>query len=183
LAKIQGGEVIKTINKMLIPIKRKILLLIGRAVVTYVDSSQGTQRVQLSCLQGETLSDSEHFEPYGLTAYPETDSQAIALFPNGNRDNCYVICVHDRRYRIKTLSEGEVALYSKFSNVITMKADGTIEIKGSGGTVEFAPLVSKIVSWINGHKHLGVTTGGGTSGAPSVPMAASDIQSSKVKIS
>ena len=118
---------------MIEPVRRKVLLLLGRAIVTLVDNTKGTQRVQITCLSDETLSDMERFEEYGFTTYPKVTSptnapEAAAVFFNGNREQGIVICVNDRRYRPKTLAEGEVMVYSLAGNQIIMKADGSVTI-------------------------------------------------------
>ena len=131
---------IGNLSKMLAPIKRSIYLLIGRAIVTYVDNSLMTQRVQLNLMAGEVASDVERFEEYGMTSHPLANSQALSLFINGNRAQCIVLCVHDRRYRPTDLASGEVALYSHEDknapqHRIHLKAGNEIQTKCQDSTL------------------------------------------------
>jgi phage baseplate assembly protein V len=99
-------------QKILAPIKLKIMMIIGRAIVAAIDDSNNTQLLQLKLLADELATNVERFENYGFSSYPLTDSQALAAFINGNRNHGIVLCVHDRRYRPSYLSSGEVSFYT-----------------------------------------------------------------------
>lgn len=175
---------INTIRRLIDPVKRKLMMIIGRAIVTYVDNTTGTQRIQLTVLANETVSNVERFEEYGLTSYPATDTQAVVLFLGGNRSHPIVINVHDRETRPVDLAESEVCLYSAKdadaqSHRIHLKADGSIEIKTSAGvkinddvTVTGGDVVADGIS-LKTHTHsAGTYTAGGdgvlgSSGGPS----------------
>lgn len=101
-----------SISKILAPIKRRILLLIGRAIVTYVDNSKGTQRLQLTLLADEVADGVEHFEEYGFSSYSLEGGEGVVGFLGGNRDHGIVLCVNDRRYRPTDLSQGESIMYT-----------------------------------------------------------------------
>jgi phage baseplate assembly protein V len=120
------------IEKMLRPIKNRIMMLIGRALIVAIDDSKKTQLLQLNLLHDETATDVERFEDYGKASYPLVGSQAATIFQNGNRHHGIVICVHDRRYRPDYLSSGEVAIYSHedkdADHRIHLKAGREIEI-------------------------------------------------------
>lgn len=116
-------------NRMVEAIKNKIFLLLGRGILKAIDASQGTQLVQIVGLDGETISDVERLENYGFTSMPETDSEAVAGFVGGNRDQGVVIVVGDRRYRPTTLASAEVMVYDKNGSKVHLKADGSIEIE------------------------------------------------------
>ncbi len=100
------------LKRLLRPIQNKIFLLLGRAILTAINNSEGTQKIQIVALQGETITDAERMQEYGLETYPLTEAEATMIFLNGNRDHGLAICIHDRRYRPKDLVEGEVALYT-----------------------------------------------------------------------
>jgi phage baseplate assembly protein V len=117
-------------DRVLSPIKRKIFNLIGRGILSLVDNSLKTQRIQLSCLKDETLSEVERLEEYGFTTYPLTESEPLVLFFNGDRTHGLCICVNDRRYRPLNLQEGEVCIYTSQDQTsghrIHFKQDGII---------------------------------------------------------
>ena len=103
---------IEGLHRILAPLKRKIFLIIGRAIVTAIENSGTTQRITLNLLAGETLSDVERFQEYGFETYPFSDSQALTVFLDGNRAHGIVLCIHDRRYKPDYLAEGEVVFYT-----------------------------------------------------------------------
>lgn len=117
-------------GRLIDPIKNKIMLLIGRCILTAVDDSKGTQLIQGKGLSGEIISDIEKLEPYGFTSSPDPDAETEALIvcPNGNRDQAIAICVHDRENRQKNHSKGDVVIYGKNGNKIHLKQSGNIEI-------------------------------------------------------
>ena len=100
------------IQRLLHPLRKKIFLLLGRAVLAAINNAGITQRLQVVGLSGETITDVERFQEYGFESHPWEDAQAAILFPNGNRDNGIVVAVHDRRYRPTDLAQGEVAMYT-----------------------------------------------------------------------
>jgi len=129
--------------------------LIGRALVTYIDNSGLTQRVQIIPLANEVCSDVERPQPYGLETYPWhmsenkdekkfegadssklAESEAVVLFQSGDRSKGLVILISDRYYRLTDLAQGEVALYTFYDKEasghrIHLKEDGSIDIKGT----------------------------------------------------
>jgi phage gp45-like len=65
-------------------------------------------------------------------------AEAVVLFVGGRREHGLVVAVDDRRYRLKGLEKGEVALYNKAGGKVVLKADGSIEV--GGGTLQPAAL-------------------------------------------
>lgn len=138
-----GGRII---NSMMERINRKIFLLLGRALLTLVNNTgqtgyyasggrQSPQRLQVSALSGERLSDVERFQEYGMETHPVIGSaEAYIACQDGSRDNAVILCVQDKEYRPIDLLQGEVCLYtfndSTLTHRITLKADGTIELAG-----------------------------------------------------
>lgn len=119
-------------RRLIDPIKRKIFLLIGRAILTAIDNSGKTMKVQLTALKDETISDVERFEEFGLASYPKLNSEAEAVvaFINGNRDHGIVLCIHDRSLRPADLAEGDVCLYDMNGNRIWISS-GNIKMLGA----------------------------------------------------
>lgn len=122
-------------RRLIEPLKRRIFLLLGRAILTAIDNAGNTQKMQITVLSNETISDVERFQEYGLETYPFTDAEPLAVFLNGNRDHGIVLCVHDRRYRPKDLVEGEAALYTDEDQLtggcrVHLKRGQIIDVKG-----------------------------------------------------
>ncbi len=103
---------------MLEDLKAKIFLLIGRGVLKALDASGKMQTVQVSGLKSEIISDIERPQPYGLETYPEAGTEAIIIFPNGNRDQGLAIIINDRDNKPEDLSEGDVHVWSNADLVL-----------------------------------------------------------------
>ncbi len=111
-------------------LQRRLRLMIGRSRVALTDDTPPLQTVQVQILEGETRSDLEHVQPYGLAYRTHPGAEAVGLFPNGQRSHGMVIVVADRRYRLKGLAEGEVALYTDEGDKIHLKRGRQIEVVG-----------------------------------------------------
>lgn len=114
---------------------RRIGATVSRIVVGTVDDDKQFQELQAELLADETMDGVEHFQPYGFTARPKKGAEGIGLGVGGLRSHTIVIAVGDRRYRLKGLAEGEVAMYDDQDQVIHLKRDG-IEIRGKKLTVD-----------------------------------------------
>ncbi len=124
--------VTRLLHKTLAPIRRKITLMVSRAVLTLVDDETTLQAVQAKLLGGETLAALERFQQYGFTSVPLAGAEALSLSLGGNRSHTVIVSVDDRRYRLKGLEGGEVALYDDRGQRIHLTRKGaTINILGT----------------------------------------------------
>ncbi len=114
----------------------------SRGVVSVINAALRMQGLQVRLLAGEVKDGLEHFEPYGFTAHPHAGAEAIVLFLGGDRSHGIVLATPDRRYRLKGLQAGEVALYDDLDHVVKLGRTG-IEIDGGGHTLKItnAPIV------------------------------------------
>jgi Bacteriophage Mu Gp45 spike protein len=96
---------------------------------------------EISLYTQEKQKEIEHFEPYGLTSRvkkPTGDgnnkkkAEALMLFTGGNRSHGALLVVGDRRYRIKGLQEGEVALFDDQGHQVHITRDGIVVSAPSG---------------------------------------------------
>ena len=171
---------------------KRIQNCIARATVKLVDSSKKTQSLQIGLLAGEIKGNIEHMEPYGFTSHPKPGAEAVALFFGGDRSNGVVIMTPDKRYRLVSLAEGEVAIYDDQGQKVVLARDGikvdttktltatcgdvakitapkitlnaaTVEVIGS---LEAAGDVKAGSISLNSHTHSGVEPGGGSTGGP-----------------
>lgn len=184
---------IQALLQLLEPVSRRIALLISRGVVRLSDdSSGGNQRLQVTVGANETREKLERVQNYGLASRPLSGSEAVVLFPNGSRDFGLVIAVDDRRYRLKPLEEGEVALYTDEGDKIHIQRGGTIVIQAASkvqvtapsvelgeGTLESALNGQSFQALFNAHTHTTTSPGNPTS-PPIVPSTAAQL-STKVK--
>ena len=134
--------------RLIAPYARRLSNMMARGTVTLVNAATKLQSLQLRLLAGETKDQVEYLEPYGLTSNPNPGAECLALFLDGDRSHGVVICVADRRYRLKNLATGEVALYDDQGQSIILqrtgirledKAGSSLSMNGDGsGTLSFA---------------------------------------------
>lgn len=116
--------VIRTVTKLIGPLKRRVLLMIGRGVLKLIDDAGGIQHVQLVALEGETLDRVERFQEYGFTSVPHPGAEAVLAAAGGDRGHGLVVGVEDRRYRLVGLAGGEVAIYDDLEQKVHLKRNG-----------------------------------------------------------
>ncbi|EMW3378017.1 phage baseplate assembly protein, partial [Yersinia enterocolitica] len=115
-------------NRLFSGIQRGLSNMLVRAVVRRLDSSSKNQMLQIQMIADELKDNIEHLEPYGFTSAAHTGAEAFAAFPDGDRSHGVVLVVADRRYRIKGLESGEVAIYSDEGDSIILKRGNQIEL-------------------------------------------------------
>jgi len=136
----------RTLNKVLKPLRRKVRQLVSRGVVTLIDPNQLMQVLQVELLKGEVLDDVEHFESYGYTAHAPADSEVLTASLNGQRSHTVAIAVANRVFRLKGLAKGEVALYTDEGDVIHFKRGNHIYIDAMTKITAKAPDINMIAS-------------------------------------
>ena len=102
----------RAIGAMIAPLRRRVLLSIGRAVLALVDDTRKLQVMQVQGLARETLDGAERFQQYGMTSHPHPGAECVVLAVGGMRQHLIIIAADDRRYRVTGLAEGEVCLYT-----------------------------------------------------------------------
>lgn len=116
---------IRAINKMTAPLARKVSLMVARGVLALVNDAAKMQGVQVTLLSGE-VRDMERFQNYGYTSQPHAGAEVAAVFVGGNRDHGLALAIDDRRYRLKGLQGGEVALYDDLGHIIKLSRTGIV---------------------------------------------------------
>ena len=127
--------------RLLSPYARRLGNLLARGVLSVVNAAAKMQILQVQLLAGEGKAGMEHFEPYGYTAHPHPGAEVLAAFFDGDRSHGLVITVADRRYRIKGLAAGEVALYTDEGDKIVLKRGNVIEITAGTKVRMVTPLL------------------------------------------
>lgn len=115
--------------KFLDPIKRRVHLMISRAVVSALADGAGRQYVQVSALKGETKDNVERIQQYGFTSNPLSGAQAVMLCVGGNRAHPIVTNVDDPRYRPTDSEAGESGVYHFEGHRIRLMAGGIVQIE------------------------------------------------------
>jgi phage gp45-like len=133
-----GSDLLRSVERMLRPVSVRVANLVARAVVKLVDDSTKVQLLQLGVLSDETRDGIERFQNYGFTSVPVDGSEAVVLFVGGRRDHGVALAVDDRRYRLRNLESGAVAVYNRAGSSIVMRDNGDVEITSASGVVTVA---------------------------------------------
>lgn len=121
----------RTIDKMLGPARRRLQNLVARGTVALSNAALKMQALQVRLLADETLDQLEHFEPYGYTSRPHPGAEVLTLSVDGDRSHTVVIVAADRRYRMRELEEGEIAIQDDLGQSVHLTRDGIV-VKGAG---------------------------------------------------
>lgn len=127
--------------RILKPLENRIRNMVARAVVSLVDDSQRMQLLQVGLLADEDRDGIERVQNYGFTSVPQSGAEAVVLFVGGRRDHGLAVAVDDRRYRVKDLQAGEVAIYTDQGDKIHIARGGTITVTASTKVTVNAPIV------------------------------------------
>lgn len=159
--------------------------MMARGTVVLAAAGKMMQTLQVRLTAGELKDGAEHFEPYGYTSNPLPGAEVLTAFLGGDRSHAVVLVASDRRYRIKELKPGEVAIYTdegdkvhfKRGRIIDIETE-TLNIKATNSVNFDTPTITQTgqivsqgdqvaggVSQIN-HLHSGVEMGDDQSGPP-----------------
>jgi phage baseplate assembly protein V len=115
------------------PLHRRVINMVARAVVKSATDDKKAQLLQLKILDGEVKDDVERLQNYGFTSVPKEDAEVVLACAGGKRDSAIAIVVEDRRYRLKGLEDGEVAVYSETGAKFVLKSNGDVELTPKSG--------------------------------------------------
>ena len=134
---------VKTINHLMGPMARRVRLMVSRGVIAVVNDALKEQGVQVSLL-AEEVRDCERYQEYGFTSVPLPGAEAITVCVGGSRDHAVVIATGDRRYRLKGLQGGEVALYDDQGQAIKLGRNKEITVTGCDKLTAVVAVETKI---------------------------------------
>jgi len=122
---------IEMLERWIAPLKRKVMQTVSRALLTALaDDSKGIQQLQVLLLADE-LHTVDRVQNYGFTSVPLPGAEGVFLSVGGSREHGVIIAADDKRYRLKNLASGEVAMYTDEGDKIHFKRGGIIEINAS----------------------------------------------------
>ncbi|WP_338664987.1 phage baseplate assembly protein V [Pararoseomonas sp. SCSIO 73927] len=99
-------------QRLIAPLRRRVMLAVGRAVLHAATDGQGLQKLQVTMLADETREDVDHVQTYGLATAPLAGAHVVVVCVGGSRDHPVAVAVEDPRFRPGGLGAGEVCLYS-----------------------------------------------------------------------
>jgi len=137
---------------MMEPLKRRVQLMICRAVIRAVNDGTKLQSLQVSLFKGEVRDKVDRMGEYGFSSNPPVNSEALIVFPGGDRSHGIVIGTENREHRKQT-APGETAIYNDQDMYVHLKANGTAEhtatkFKFQGANYELLDELSKLVQAI-----------------------------------
>ncbi len=109
--------------KLISPIKHKLQLMVGRAVLKATTDTDGRLMIKANLLADETHDGLEVFQHYGYASRPLKECEIITVAVGGHRNGSIGIATEDRRHRPKTLKEGEIQIYDDQGQIITIYRD------------------------------------------------------------
>lgn len=133
---------VTAIRKLTAPLQRRVRLMVSRGIVRLVNDAATMQELQLGLLADETRDSVERAQNYGFSSRPHAGAEAIVVCVGGSRDHSVCIAVDDRRYRVRGLQEGEVAIYTDEGDSIVLKRGREIHITSGALVHVAAPTVS-----------------------------------------
>lgn len=123
-------ELAVIIERMLAPLRRRVRLMVSRAVLSLINDGGGLQVVQVTLLVDEVRERVERVQNYGFTSVPHPGAEGVMVCVSGDRDHGLIITLDDPRCRPRNLPNGEVAVYDDQGQRIHLKRDKTIHIYG-----------------------------------------------------
>lgn len=116
---------------------RRVARKVLRCIVELSYDAVGIQRVQVKTLAGD-LFEVPRLQEYGFTSRPYRGAEgALLMFDDSNG---LVLAVDDKRYRLKNLAHGDVALYDNEGTKIHIKRGGNIHIVAATKIIIDTPL-------------------------------------------
>ncbi|WP_304169937.1 phage baseplate assembly protein V [Lonsdalea britannica] len=100
-----------------------------RTRLTRVNSAGPVQTIQANGLAGEQLQDAELFQHYGFTSVPPAGTAGIVIPLGGMTSHSIVIATEHGEYRVKSLKNGEVSIYTLEGTSITLKNGRIITVE------------------------------------------------------
>lgn len=139
-------DLARAVAQLVGPLKRRVLLMVGRGVLSLVNDELTLQSLQVGLLADELRDGVERFQQYGFTSHPHPGAEAVVVFAGGDRSHGLAVAVDDRRYRLRGLAQGEVALYTDEGDTVVLRRDRTIEVTAGAQVTVTAPLVEVAAS-------------------------------------
>jgi phage baseplate assembly protein V len=175
-------------RRVVAPVIRQVRLLISRGVVELVNDSLKCQGLQVSLLADELRDNVERFEDYGMTSHPFIGAEVLYLSVGGNRSLGVAVRVLDRRYRPKSMGEGDVCLFTDKGERVYIESSSDIVNLGAKSASDFVAKASIVDSRLDAlesfaasHTHGGVTAGAAFTATAVGAPSGSSTAASKVK--
>lgn len=157
------------------PLYRQIrgLIWLGKIAMAYEDKGQSF--LQVLGVDGAVLDKVPYPQPYGLAVFPHDGAEGVCVSLAGRRSQTVSVMVADRRYRLTTLAQGEVALHDDQGQKVHITRNGIVVASAQGITLDGNVTVNGSLTAsgevegngisLSTHTH-SVTSAPGTTGVP-----------------
>ena len=108
---------IRLINEL----KKAVRLMVGKCIIEAASKASDGVNADIMLLGNERHYGLRLMQHYGFSSVPNADSEGVALFVGGARDNGVVVASQGDASKIPALEKGEVALFSEFGQSIVLK--------------------------------------------------------------
>lgn len=164
---MDGKQLMQIIKRAIKPLQNKVMMLVGRCVLLATNDTEGVQKIKASVMAGEIMENVERFQNYGLSSNVPSGAEGVIVFPLGNREHGICIALENRKFRLKDLKEGEVALYTDEGDTIIFKRGGKIEVNASSQVDVNSPVsnINSPITNVSGNMNVGgdlIVTGDAT---------------------
>ena len=99
-----------------------------RGVLNLISSADNIQKVQVSGLADETISDVEFMQQFGFTSVPPAGTQVVVIPVGGKTTHSVIVATENGSFRVKNLQGGEVAIYDQSGSTIILKQGRVVEV-------------------------------------------------------
>lgn len=125
---------------------RNIKMMLGIGRVTATSDDGVIQKLQYRTPL-EVRSSTPRMAEFGFSSLPPVGSDAVVVFPGGDRSNPVIIATNHKSYRHTGLQEGESVLYDQWGQYIKLTESGIeVEANGKPVTVSNATTVTIVAS-------------------------------------
>ncbi|EPN2708652.1 phage baseplate assembly protein V [Vibrio cholerae] len=125
------------VDKVVMPLRRRVYSMLGRALVTGVIEGLQRQNLQLRIENDESADNIERFQNYGMTSYPPIGSEAIVMALKGSLDQRVAIAVEKKDLRPKG-EPNDVIVYHAEGHQIRLTSNGQIIVTATDVILEAA---------------------------------------------
>ena len=147
--------------RVIAPLKNMIMMLFSKAKVSGINNlgkkgakpsvtATNPQRLYLSLLFDEVLSQVERSQDYGFESFPLPGAEAAVVFIGGRRSRGVAVSVQDHRYRPTDLAEGNVCIYDKDGARLVHKS-GKVALGNKVLNIELLDLVDQLLTLLQGN--------------------------------
>lgn len=154
-------QFIDQLNRWFNPWRRRILLMVGKAVITAAKNST-INTASIDLMAQESARDIEMIQQYGFTSVPTAGAEAVVVAIGGDRSNLVIIAT-DGSQEKPEIKEGESAQYNKSGEYVKINLNKNVALKSG----VYHTSIDNFINLFLQHTHLS-----GAPGSPTSPITA-----------